>query len=100
MKKDVHHHKQQQHHHHHHHTNGGSGAKGKWKTLSNAFKKLRKGEPLVGEESDRPFRFPSFDVVEIRPDIAPTNAMDRLWLRVNAPNYSKNVDVKVSEQKI
>ena len=61
--------------------------------------KLYKGS-LPDEEkqsSDQPFRFPAFEVVDIRPDIAPTTALDRLWLRITAPNFNSQVDLKVSQ---
>lgn len=67
--------------------------KSRWKTLSNAFKKLRKGEE--NKIPHQPFRFPAFEVVELRPDIAPKNALDRLWLRVSAPGFNSDVDLKV-----
>ena len=65
--------------------------------MASTLKKI-KGKSQDKDEliKAQPFRFPAFDVIEIRPDIAPTNLMDRLWLRVTAPSES-NVDVKVKE---
>jgi len=73
------------------------GARSRWKILAKTLKRIRKGS-LPDEDkqsSDQPFRFPAFEVVDIRPDIAPTTAMDRLWLRITAPNFDSQVDVKV-----
>merc|ERR1711953_941328 len=41
------------------------------------------------------FRFPAYDVVEIKPDIKPSYAMDRLWLRATAPDFNKTIDIKI-----
>ena len=76
-------------------------AQSRWKTLASTLKKIKGGSGGGDREKDekinvQPFRFPAFDVIEIRPDIAPTNLMDRLWLRVTAPSES-NVDVKVKK---
>ena len=67
------------------------------------MKRISKGASAAEEAAERtpkaqpqPFRFPAFEVIEIRPDIAPNYALDRLWLRVNAPNFNKTVDLKVS----
>ena len=48
------------------------------------------------QTTQQPFRFPAFEVIDIRPDIAPTNALDRLWLRITAPKFNSQVDLKVS----
>ena len=71
-------------------------AQGRWKTLASTLKKIKGKSDKDELIKAQPFRFPAFDVIEIRPDIAPTNLMDRLWLRVTAPSES-NVDVKVKE---
>ena len=42
------------------------------------------------------YRFPAYDVVEIKPDIKPSYAMDRLWLRATAPDFNKTIDIKVN----
>ena len=74
-------------------------AKSRWKTLATTLKKIKGSDTEKIEEVTKvqPFRFPAFGVIDIRPDIAPSNAMDRLWLRVTAPDDS-NVDVKVSSK--
>lgn len=69
-------------------------AQGRWKTLASTLKKIKGKSDKDELIKAQPFRFPAFDVIEIRPDIAPTNLMDRLWLRVTAPSES-NVDVKI-----
>ena len=65
------------------------------------LRRIRKGSLPSNDEKQtnqqQPFRFPAFEVIDIRPDIAPTNALDRLWLRVTAPHFNSQVDLKVSE---
>ena len=64
------------------------------------LRRIRKGSLPSNDEKQtnqqQPFRFPAFEVIDIRPDIAPTNALDRLWLRVTAPHFNSQVDLKVS----
>lgn len=73
----------------------GHEPKSRWKTLSSVFKRLRKNESECVVEKAKPFRFPAFNVIEIRPDIAPPNALDRLWLRVTSPRFNTDVDLKI-----
>ena len=72
-------------------------AQSRWKTLATTLKRIKGSDRDHQEEvqKSQPFRFPAFGVIDIRPDIAPSNVMDRLWLRVTAPDDS-NVDVKVN----
>ena len=77
--------------------NAGS-ARSRWKTLAKTLRRIRKGSLHDDEKqtTQQPFRFPAFEVIDIRPDIAPTNALDRLWLRITAPKFNSQVDLKVS----
>lgn len=78
---------------------GRNGARSRWKTLAKTLRRIRKGSLPSNDEKQtnqqQPFRFPAFEVIDIRPDIAPTNALDRLWLRVTAPHFNSQVDLKV-----
>ena len=77
---------------------GRNGARSRWKTLAKTLRRIRKGSLHDDEKqtTQQPFRFPAFEVIDIRPDIAPTNALDRLWLRITAPKFNSQVDLKVS----
>lgn len=70
-----------------------SAAKSRWKTLATTIQRIKKGGGNEGEPQS--FRFPAFEVIDIRPEIAPANALNRLWFRVKAPDHPQ-VDLKVS----
>ena len=70
-----------------------SVARQRWSKLANTIKKVRK--EIEEEPIQQSFRFPAFEVVDIKPDIAPQNAMDRLWFRVNSLDF-KSIDLKVN----
>lgn len=71
-------------------------AKSRWKTLAMAIKNIKKGQGFSAQNimGDSTFRFPSYGIIQLKPDIAPDSVLDRLWLRISAPSYHK-VDLKV-----
>jgi len=81
----------------------GSPAKKRWGKLANALiTKTKEPEEQNQQLHDKnhgqarqSFRFPAYDVVEIKPDIKPSYAMDRLWLRATAPDFNKTIDIKI-----
>lgn len=67
-------------------------AKSRWQTLSATIQRITKGSS--NEAEPQSFRFPAFEVIDIRPEVAPPTALNRLWFRVKAPDHPK-VDLKV-----
>jgi hypothetical protein len=74
-------------------TSKDSVAKLRWKTLASTVRRIKSGD-VAQEDEPQSFRFPAFDIIDIRPDIAPQSALNRLWFRVTCPDY-QNIDIKV-----
>ena len=78
-----------------------NSARLRWGKLANVIvKKIAQKEAENGGsqlDHDESFRFPAFEVIDIKPDIAPDQYLDRLWFRVHAtPDWHKSsVDLKV-----
>ncbi len=69
-----------------------SSAKSRWKILASTVRKIK---ATPSDEGDvQPFRFPAFELVDIRPEIAPPSAINRLWFRISAPAYPE-INLKV-----